>query len=65
MTNITSRPLEFPTCRGERVGHYFLIAMMMPMLIVVAVAGFIFGTYRRALKHAAEARAQAESHSAA
>jgi hypothetical protein len=62
--NIPSRPLEFPACRGERIGHYCLIAIMLPMLIVVALAGFLFGTYRRALKHAAVARSQAESHSA-
>ena len=61
MTNsIAHRPLNLPVGRGVRIGHYALIVMMLPMLMPVAIFGFIFGTYRRALKHAAEARKQAE-----
>jgi len=57
-----SRPLEFPTSRVLRWGHYALILLLLPMLIVMALVGFILGTYRRALKHAEEARNQAEAH---
>lgn len=60
MTKYTSsQPLDFPACRGVRFGHYLLIAMMLPMLMLYAIVGFLTGTYRRALKRAAEARRHA------
>jgi hypothetical protein len=52
------RPLAFPSCLGVRCGHFLLIAMMLPMLLILAIVGFITGGYRRALRHAVLPREQ-------
>lgn len=55
-TDPVHRPLAFPENRLIRFGHYLLIAMMLPVLALMAIVGFLFGSYRRALRHAAVAR---------
>lgn len=51
-TAVVYRPLSMPKELSVRIGHFLLIAMMLPMLLPMTLIGMLFGRYGKALKHA-------------